>query len=295
MNPWIPRVALAAAGGRRGLRDLSRSPWARAARRRSRSRGGPEVQNLIAGIRQEEERLGSPDAAVEIELFTDVRSVPGADFQAEVVDPVIEEYVRSDRALINLRHFSFGRTAVTEAAIAADAAGAQGHQWQYAELVLRNLGNAGDGRGRRDVPQRDRRGDARARTRTSGRSSSRTSCRRSAMTPDYESAVDADGELAFELKLPAAPAMVVTGPGGSERLLDGPTLDEVRLAIERVEVPPGLISFGLGTAPLGVVEQRPQHPGQDQEEQQQQHREPEQRVGQRELLEPASEVDRERR
>ena len=102
--------------------------------------GRPEVQKLIAGIRQEEERLGSSDAPVEIELFTDIRFVPGAEFQREVVDPVIAEYVRTERAQINLRHFSFGRTAVTEAAIAADAAGAQGHQWQYAELVMRNLG-----------------------------------------------------------------------------------------------------------------------------------------------------------
>ena len=31
---------------------------------------------------------------MEIELFTDVRAVPGAAFQREVVDPIIEEYVR---------------------------------------------------------------------------------------------------------------------------------------------------------------------------------------------------------
>jgi hypothetical protein len=55
--------------------------------------------------------------------------------------------------------------------------------------------------------------------------------------PDYVSAVDADGELAFELKLPAQPVLVVTGPGGSETLDDEPTVDDVRLAIERVEVP----------------------------------------------------------
>ena len=57
--------------------------------------------------------------------------------------------------------------------------------------------------------------------------------------PGYESAVDADGKLAFELKLPAQPVMIVSGPGGTETLDEVPTLDEARLAIERVEVPPG--------------------------------------------------------
>jgi len=200
--------------------------------------GRPEVQNLIAGIRQDEERLGSPDAPVEIDLFTDVRAVPAAEFQLEVIDPIIGEYVRTDRAQINLRHFSFGRTAVTEAAIAADAAGAQGHQWQYAELVMRNLGNAGaDG-----VDEEFLREIAEI---TPGLDQDEWEAEfddeleRQREEPDYESAVDADGELAFELKLPAQPVLVVGGPGGAETLDDEPTVDEARLAIERVEVPPG--------------------------------------------------------
>jgi protein-disulfide isomerase len=200
--------------------------------------GRPEVQRLIAGIRQEEERLGSPDAPVEIDLFTDVRSVPGADFQREVVDPVISEYVRTDRAQINIRHFSFGRSGVTEAAIASDAAGAQGHQWQYAELVLRNLGNAGeDGVDEQFLSEIAEVTPGLEQEEWDEEFAAELSSQRE--DPDYESAVDADGELAFELKLPAQPVVIVTGPGGSETLDAEPTLDEVRLAIERVEVPPG--------------------------------------------------------
>jgi hypothetical protein len=199
--------------------------------------GRPEVQELIAGIRQDEARLGSPDAAVEIDLFTDVRSTSGAGFQDEVVDPVIEEYVRSRRARINLRHFSFGRTAVTEAAIAADAAGEQGHQWQYAELVMRNLQNAGaDGIDERFLNEVAEVTPGLETEEWDAAFSDELRLQRE--DPGYESAVDEDGELAFDLKLPAAPAVLVTGPGGSERLVDGPSLAEVRLAIERVEVPP---------------------------------------------------------
>lgn len=236
MSAWIPRAALAllALGVGYAIYALSvgeGGPQAVAIE------GRPEVQRLIAGIRQEEERLGSPDAAVEIELFTDVRAVPGAAFQADVVDPVIAEYVRSDRALINLRHFSFGRSAVTEAAIAADAAGAQGHQWQYAELVLRNLDIAGpDGVDEtllneiaEVTPGLDK---------DEWEAEFEEQLRLQTENPDYESAVDADGELASELKFPAEPVMVMTGPGGTETLFGDQTLDEVRLAIERVEVPP---------------------------------------------------------
>ncbi|HYH61043.1 MAG TPA: hypothetical protein VD766_04185, partial [Solirubrobacterales bacterium] len=72
--------------------------------------GRVEVQRLIAGIAQDGARLGEEDAPVEIELFTDIRAIPGATFQEEVVDPIIDEYVREGRAQISLRHFSFGRT-----------------------------------------------------------------------------------------------------------------------------------------------------------------------------------------
>jgi hypothetical protein len=236
LSPWIPRIALAALALGVGYAVYALAVG-EGGPQAVEIEGRPEVQNLIAGIRQEEERLGSADAAVEIELFTDVRAVPAAEFQEEVVDPVIEEYVRSGRALINLRHFSFGRTAVTEAAIAADAAGAQGHQWQYAELVMRNLGNAGqDGIDEEFLSEIAEVTPGLDQDEWEAEFSDELERQRS--DPDYESAVDADGELAFELKLPAQPVLVLTGPGGSETLDDSPTLDETRLAIERVEVPP---------------------------------------------------------
>jgi hypothetical protein len=236
MSPWVPRVALAvlAVGVGYAIYAIAVGEGGPQA---VEIEGRPEVQNLIAGIRQEEERLGSPDAAVEIDLFTDLRAVPAAEFQSAVIDPVIEEYVRSDRALINLRHFSFARAAVTEAAIAADAAGAQGHQWQYAELLLRNLPDPNEG----VVDETFLREIAEV---TPGLDQDEwevefdDELRLQRDDPDYASTVDSDGELAFELKLPAQPVVVVTGPGGSETLDDEPTLDEVRLAIERVEVPP---------------------------------------------------------
>ena len=236
MSPWVPRVLLAVLAVGVGYAIIAIAVG-EGGPQAVEIQGRPEVQKLIAGIRQEEERLGSSDAPVEIELFTDIRSVPGAEFQREVVDPVIAEYVRTERAQINLRHFSFGRTAVTAAAIAADAAGAQGHQWQYAELVMRNLGIVDED----GVDEEFLNEIAEV---TPGLEHDEwevefeEELERQRNDPDYESAVDADDKLALDLKLPAQPVMIVTGPGGSETLDDVPSLDEARLAIERVEVPP---------------------------------------------------------
>jgi len=234
MSVWVPRVLIVAVvlGVAGSIYSISVGD------------GGPttvefeeraEIQRLIAGIRQDGARLGDPEAPVEIELFTDVRAIPGAAFQAEVVDPIIDEFVRDGRAQISLRHFSFGRAGVTEAAIAATAAGEQGYQWQYAEVVLRNLENAGP----QGIDELFLKGAAEV---TPGLEIDEwdeafaSELEAQSEDPDYESAIDTDGELANELKLAAAPAVVITGIGGVEELSNQPTLDEVRAAIERVEV-----------------------------------------------------------
>ena len=234
MSVWVPRVLIVAVvlGVAGSIYSISVGD------------GGPttvefeeraEIQRLIAGIRQDGARLGDTEAPVEIELFTDVRAIPGAAFQAEVVDPIIDEFVRDGRAQISLRHFSFGRAGVTEAAIAATAAGEQGYQWQYAEVVLRNLENAGP----QGIDELFLKGAAEV---TPGLEIDEwdeafaSELEAQSEDPDYESAIDTDGELANELKLAAAPAVVITGIGGVEELSNQPTLDEVRAAIERVEV-----------------------------------------------------------
>lgn len=199
--------------------------------------GRVEVQRLIAGIRQDEERLGSPDAPVTLDVFTDVRSIPGATFQREVIDPIIETEVRNGEVRMNLRHFSFGRSGVTEAALAADAAGEQGHQWQYAELVLRNLENAGP-KGVDEGFLNEIAEITPGLEKEEWDTAFAEELEAQEADESYVGTVDMDGELANELRLPAGPAVVLTGPGGSEQLVtegdDEPALEEVRAAIERV-------------------------------------------------------------
>ena len=237
-TPWVPRLLIAAVAIGIAVSLVSISV----------GDGGPnsleiegrvEVQRLIAGIRQDGARLGPEDAPVEIELFTDVRAIPAATFQADVVAPIIDEYVREGRAQISLRHFSFGRSGVTEAAIAATAAGEQGHQWQLAELVMRNLSKAGP-QGVDEEFLKDIAGVTPGLEIDEWEEDFAAELEAQREDESYESAVDADGELASELKLAAGPGVVVTGIGGVETLEDTPTLDDVRAAIERVEVEPEL-------------------------------------------------------
>ncbi len=234
MNVWVPRtiIAVVVVGVAISIVSISVGD------------GGPntvsfeergEVQGLVAGIKQDGARLGDAEAPVEIEVFTDVRAIPGATFQEDVVDPIIDDYVRDGRAQISIRHFSFGRSGVTEAAIAATAAGEQGYQWQFAEIVMRNLENAGP----KGIDEAFLKAAAEV---TPGMTIDEWDAAfaeeldAQMSDPEYESEIDRDGELALELQLPAGPAIVVTGVGGVEELVNAPTLDEVRAAIERVDV-----------------------------------------------------------
>ena len=234
MSAWVPRLIIVAVVAGVGISIVSISI----------GDGGPntvayeerdEVQGLVAGIKQDGARLGDEAAPVEIELFTDVRAIPAATFQEDVVDSLIEEFVRDGRAQISIRHFSFGRSGVTEAAIASTAAGEQGHQWQFAEIVMRNLENAGP----KGIDESFLKGAAEV---TPGLEidawdeAFAEELEAQMSDTGYESEVDRDGELANELKLPVGPAVVVTGAGGVETLESAPSLDEVRAAIERVEV-----------------------------------------------------------
>ncbi|MGZ8667029.1 MAG: DsbA family protein [Solirubrobacterales bacterium] len=185
---------------------------------------GP-VQQLFGGIVQEGAELGDPDADVTISLFTDLRCTECADYQIATVDPLVEELARTGRARFDLRHYSLGSESTTLAAAAAVAAGEQGRQWQYADLLLRNLDAAGaevDDEFLVDVAnslpnldvdiwERDRASD------------------------QVASVIEADDEEGTALKLQSdGPSVLVSGPGGTEVLGTEPSAAQISAAVERV-------------------------------------------------------------
>ena len=104
--------------------------------------GSGEVQELLGGIHQLGERLGDDDAPIMLTLFTDVQCPHCAEYQADVIDPLIVDLVRTGQAQITLKNFSLGAKEVTLGGIGVEAAIDQDHGWQYMEMFMRNQDQA---------------------------------------------------------------------------------------------------------------------------------------------------------
>ena len=187
--------------------------------------GVNEVQELLGGIEQDGAYIGPADAETTITVFNDIQCVPCADFELDVADPLVEEYARTDRARLEFRHFSLAPNDTTLAAIASEAAGLQSRQWQYLDTVVRNIDvartGAVDEEFLREVAEAVPELDVDEWERDYG-------------SPEAEELVRQDAMLANDLKLPAEPAIVVSGPGGQRNLIETPSLADVEAAIDEV-------------------------------------------------------------
>lgn len=223
MSAWVPRLLLGI-GGIAVIITVVSIAVGQGGPKSDQVKGFSEVQPLLGGIEQDDAYLGPSDAETTITVFNDIQCTPCADFELDVVDPLIEDYARTDRARLEFRHFSLAPNDTTLAAIAAEAAGMQARQWQFIETFVRNqdlAAGAVDEHLLREIaeaiPELD--GDVWAQDFDS---------------PESEQLVRDDAMLAADLKLPAEPAVVVSGPGGERDLIETPTLAEVVAAISEV-------------------------------------------------------------
>lgn len=236
MSPWVPRLAIIAAVIGIGYAIVSLSV----------GEGGPkpqrigdvnDVQRLFGGLPQDGAYLGAEDAEVTVTVFNDLQCEGCAEWQIGEIDPLVEEYVRTERARLEFRNFASGPKPLTLAAVGAEAAGLQDRQWQFVDTFLRNQDAAGD---RIDeeflrevaeaVPDLElEEWDA------------------DLDSPEVRELVDQDEEIALSLELPgsqvgtsSAPlqewgaAVVVSGPGGQRQLEDYPSREEIESAIAEV-------------------------------------------------------------
>lgn len=187
--------------------------------------GTGEVQELIAGIPQLGERLGEDDAPITLTLFTDVQSPQCADYQAEVVDPLIEDMVRTGDAQMIFKNFSLGAKEVTLGGIGVEAAADQDHGWQYAEMFMRNQDQVPSTGVDQDFLDEVAGNTPRLDT---------DAWEQADADPASEDAANADADLAVQLRLEADVAVYVQGPNGSELLQEGPSREEIDAAIARV-------------------------------------------------------------
>ncbi|MGH2923652.1 MAG: DsbA family protein [Solirubrobacterales bacterium] len=187
--------------------------------------GAGEVQRMLGGIRQLEQRLGRDDAPVTVEVFNDLQCEPCADYQLEVVDPLIEGPVRAGDAKLLFRHFTTSERASTIAALGAVAAGEQGDEWQFIELFFRNQDEAAEHGVTDEFLER-----------VAGAilEFNVEQWQQDFDDPEVQERIDADAELAGQRRLPGEPAVVVTGPEGDRELVGAPSLDEVEAAVDAV-------------------------------------------------------------
>jgi len=187
--------------------------------------GSGEVQELVGGIPQLGDRLGSDDAPITIDVFNDIQCTRCADYQREVIDPLINDYVRPGDAQMIFRHYPLGGKPVTLGGVAAEAAGQQDRQWQFIEVFIRNLDQ---------VPSEGVTQEFLNEIASATPKLEVTDWEQAMQSDEAEQAATAGNDLGTKLKITANPAVVVTGANGSEELDDAPGIDDIEAAIDSV-------------------------------------------------------------
>lgn len=98
------------------------------------SRIAREVSELLAGIPQEGQTLGSPTAPVTMQLFTELEDYSSGGWFVELLPAIIRELVRTNFLRIEYRAFKTNTIAsetFVKQQAAALAAGAQDKLWNY--------------------------------------------------------------------------------------------------------------------------------------------------------------------
>lgn len=193
--------------------------------------GAGETQRIYGGVRQLGDRLGREDAPVQMQVFVDVQSSTYRDQFLDTIPPLVNTQVRSGQLQMRLRNRSLTRNATELSFYGVEAAVEQSYGWQYADLMVRNQEQA-EKKGQIDA----------AFLRNLAESITHLEIEEwqdafdagledgSAMTARLE----AQDKLAISLGIRAEPAVVVTGPRGTEIVQDAPDLDRIQRAITAV-------------------------------------------------------------
>ena len=188
------------------------------------------TQRLFGGVPQEGDRLGSDDAPVSIQVFNDLQCGNcRADFLG-TIPGLAEGYVRPGDVKLLMRHYSVAENPLELGFFGAEAAAQQGYGWQYTYLFFRNQDEA------------ERLGiDNEFMASLAGAIGELN-------VPEWQEYLDDEGagagaiattlegyeDLGMKLGIRAGQAMIVSGPGGTRTLQDGPDLAQVERAIAAV-------------------------------------------------------------
>jgi protein-disulfide isomerase len=163
---------------------------------------------------------------VTISVFNDLQCSTCDDYEVHTVDPLIEEYARTETARLEFRNYSLGQAETTKAAFAATAAGLQDREWQFVETFFRNQDAAPGG----NVSEEFLNDIGNSITDLDP-----DTWRQDMSSPEVKARVDADAQLAADYGLRVnGPSIVVEGPGGTRVLQDSPSQEEVEAAVQAV-------------------------------------------------------------
>jgi protein-disulfide isomerase len=189
--------------------------------------GAAEVQSLVGGIEQDGARLGSPDAPVTVQVFNDLQCDPCSDWNHDVIVPLIGGPVRDGDLQLIAHNFPMTESGYFLGAYAAVAAAKQDYEWQFIELFFTNQDiaekHSADQPFLNDI------------ARGVGVTNFNVEQWQRDMNDDsVQQTLEDDDKLTAGLRLPAQPAVIVTGPNGTRKLTESPTLSEVQAAISEV-------------------------------------------------------------
>ncbi|MCB0858524.1 MAG: thioredoxin domain-containing protein [Solirubrobacterales bacterium] len=193
--------------------------------------GVQEMRQAIGGERQLDDRLGSDDAPVQMQVFLDAQSETYRDQFFDAILPLIDGPVRSGDLKLLYRNRSLTRNATQLSFYGIEAAMKQNYGWQYAFLMFRNqelakqvgldeefLTNLAESIEYLDLPQWKEDFEAGLEPGSS-------------MNADLQ----AQDQIAIDLEIRGEPAIVVNGPGGTEIVQDAPDLAQIEAAIDAVK------------------------------------------------------------
>ena len=189
--------------------------------------GAEEIQSLVGGIPQDGPRLGSADAPVSVQVFNDMQCDPCSDWNQQVVAPLISGPVRSGDIQLVYHNFPMTESGFFLGAYGAVAAAKQDYEWQFIELFFYNQDEAKKHGATQDFLDNIARG-------VGVTNFNVEQWQRDMKDEDVQQTLDEDDRLSAELRLPAEPAVIVDGPGGSKQLESSPSLAEVQAAIAEV-------------------------------------------------------------
>lgn len=188
------------------------------------------AQSTFGGVEQEGDRLGSAGAPVSIQVFNDLQCENCRSDFLETIPPLVEKQVRPGDVQLLMRHYSVAENPLELGFFGAEAAAQQGYGWQYTYLFFYNqdeakrfgidnefLESMAASIGELDVPEWREYLDAHG-----------------GSDGAIAKKLEADEEEGTQLGIRTEMATIVSGPGGTRTLQDGPELGEIEAAIAAV-------------------------------------------------------------